>query len=135
MRQPFTEDERQRQIAQLEAKRDSLLQQPFSFVHRWLVLFLFVAFTIGFLASLFAFLADLLKAVSSWDWSPLLEVPRPLLWDWPLLFQYIYGLPILGVGAALSGGGCWVMWIEESPRAIQARIDALRAQSVHETKH
>jgi hypothetical protein len=153
--QSLTEDERQRQIAQLEEQRDSLLRKaPFTFsIYRWIAPVFFVASTIGFFALLFACLTALLSILSSrpLDWSPLLTVRKPLLSDWPPLVQYVVGLPLLGGIAAVTGAGCWVVWIEprpapddlwgysdlvgyeeESPRDIQTRIDALRAQSTHE---
>src|SRR5258705_10090321 len=93
-----------------------------------------------------AFLARLLAVLSSppSDWPSLLP-------DWPSLLRYLGTLAVLGVGAASTGHAFWHAWIAprpargdlwaysdrvgyegDSPRDIQARIDALRAQSVHE---
>jgi hypothetical protein len=146
-------DERQRQIAELEAKRDSELRRAhdvFS-VQRWLWPFLSLVMTPLFLYWLFEFLArlreDLSALPSGWPgWSLLLA-------DCILLIPSLGGTTLLGFMAAVSGIACWITWIsprpapddlwgysdlvgydDESPRQIQARIDALRAQSKDETE-
>jgi hypothetical protein len=145
-------DERQRQIADLEAKRDSQLRQAhdvFS-AQRWLPPFLSLVTTPLFLCWLFEFLARLREVFlpSGWPgWSLLLA-------DCILLIRLLVGTALLGFMAAVSGVTTWIMWIsprpapddlwgysdlvgyedDESPRKIQARIDALRAQSKDETE-
>jgi hypothetical protein len=151
-RQPLTEDERQRQIAQLEAKRDSLLQEGRTsfFVARLGALLFLVVGVIVFLAILFVFLTDLLRGLSLLP-SNCFRLPA----NWPLLVQELFALALSGGFVAVARinfrnqwiapqpalGDLWgysdrVGWDEdESPRKIQARIDALRAHSVHETEH
>ena len=108
-------DERQRQIAELEAKRDSELRQAhdvFS-VQRWLWPFLSLVMTPLFLYSLFEFLARLRE-----DWSAL-----PSGWPgWSLLLaDCILLIPPLGrttffgFMAAVSGITCWITWISPRP--------------------
>lgn len=140
-------DERQRQIAELEAKRDSQLRRAhhmFS-AQRWLWPFLSLLMTPLFLCWLFEFLARLREVLSA----------LPSGWpDCILLIPSLGGTALLGFMAAVSGMTTWIMWIsprpapddlwgysdlvgyedDESPREIQARIDALRAQSKDETE-
>jgi hypothetical protein len=146
-------DERQRQIAELEAKRDSQLKRGHDMfsAQRWLWPFLSLLTTPLFLYWLFGFLARLHEVLSAlpsgWpDWSLLLA-------DCILLIPSLGGTTLLGFIVAVSGIACWITWIsprpapddlwgysdlvgyeDEGPREIQARIDALRAQSKDETE-
>ena len=152
--QKTMKDERQRQIAELEAKRDSQLRRAHDmfFAQRWLWPFFFLFTTPLFLYWLFGFLARLREVLSAlpsgWpDWSLLLA-------DCILLIPFLGATTLLGFIVAVSGIACWITWIsprpalddlwgysdlvgyeDEGPREIQARIDALRAQSKDETEN
>jgi hypothetical protein len=133
----LTEARRQRQIARLEARRDWFLRSAhkrYMLQLLWKPL-IFVVFVIICFGSLHEFVTDLR-----------LDPP------WPTLNHLVY-VAILGLAAAVYGRAGWLLWnvqppadgdfwaisdrcryedSDDDPRFLQARIDALRAQPVHQ---